>query len=133
MARFLTRTAVFLLSAAIGLLVARAVLDDMTISWGSFIAVVVIFAVVQALVAPILAGLAKHNAPALLGAVGLVTTLVALIVTSLASEGLRISGLDTWIFAALIVWIVTMVAALVLPWILSLAGVEAARDQRGDS
>lgn len=117
MIRFLISTAIFLASAALGLLVADAVLDDMSVDATSFIIVVVVFAVLQAVLQPFVAKMARRYAPPLLGGIGLVTTLVALIVTDLVNDGLQISGLDTWIFTALIVWIVTMLATLLLPLI----------------
>ena len=48
MIRFLVRTGLFLGSAAIGLFVAMLVVDGMSITWTSFVVVVVIFAAIQA-------------------------------------------------------------------------------------
>jgi hypothetical protein len=115
--RFLISAAIFLASAAIGLLVANAVLDDMSVDAASFVVVVVVFAALQGVLQPFVAKMARQYAPPLLGGIGLVTTFVALIITSLVSDGLVISGFDTWVFAALIVWIVTMIATLLLPLI----------------
>lgn len=117
MIRFLISAAIFLASAAIGLLVANAVLDDMSVDAASFVVVVVVFAALQGVLQPFVAKMARQYAPPLLGGIGLVTTFVALIITSLVSDGLVISGFDTWVFAALIVWIVTMIATLLLPLI----------------
>lgn len=130
MIRLAIRAGLFLASAAIGLLVAKAVVDGMTISWGSFVLVVVLFAVLQSVLAPFFAKTAARNAPALLGGVGLFTTLVALGVTSLVTDGLTIDGATDWFLAALVVWLVTMVATLLLPIILVKAGVERVREAR---
>jgi hypothetical protein len=130
MIRFLIRAAIFLASAAIGLLVAKLVLDDMTIDASSFVAVVVIFAVLQSVLAPFIAKVTARNAPALLGATGLISTFLALLVADVASDGMSISGASTWLLATLIVWLVTMLATLLLPMILVMAGVEKARDRR---
>lgn len=129
--RFLLRSLVFLASAAIGLLVAKYALDGMTIDWSSFVIVVVIFAVLQSVLAPFLAKTAARNAPALLGGIGLVTTFVSLAITAAVTDGLTIDGASTWLFATLIVWLVTMLATLLLPIILVKAGVEQLRENRG--
>lgn len=69
---------------------------------------------------------------ALLGATGLVSTFVALLVAELISDGFTITGADTWLFATLIVWITTMLATLLLPIILVKMGIENARERRSD-
>jgi hypothetical protein len=126
--RFLISAAIFLASAAIGLLVANAVLDDMSVDAASFVVVVVVFAALQGVLQPFVAKMARQYAPPLLGGIGLVTTFVALIITSLVSDGLVISGFDTWVFAALIVWIGTMIATLLLPLIFVKKAVGERRD-----
>jgi uncharacterized protein YacL len=130
MIRFLVRTAVFLVSTAVGLLVAALVLDDMSIDATAFIVVVVIVAVLQAVLAPFITKSTVRNAPALLGAAGLISTFIALVVANVVVDGLTISGLGTWVLATLIVWLVTMVAAFLLPLILVKLGVETARERR---
>ena len=130
MIRFLVRAVIFLASAAVGLLVANAVLEDMTIdSVTSFLWVVVVFAVLQSLFAPFLAKVTAKNASALLGAVGLISTFLALLVSATVSDGLTIDGASTWLLASLIVWLVTMLATLLIPIILVKMGVEAARNR----
>ena len=130
MIRFLVRAAIFLASSAIGLLVAKLVLDDMTIDAASFVVVVVIFAVLQSVLAPFIAKVTARNAPALLGATGLISTFLALLVADIVSDGMSITGASTWLLATLIVWLVTMLATLLLPIILVKAGVENARNRR---
>jgi hypothetical protein len=130
MIRFLVRAAIFLVSTAIGLLVAKLVLDDMSIDATAFLVVVVIVAVLQAVLAPFIAKTSSRSAPALLGAAGLISTFIALVVANVAVDGLTITGVSTWIFATLIVWLVTMIAAFLLPLILVMFGLEQARDRR---
>jgi hypothetical protein len=132
MIRFLIRAVIFLASAAIGLLVAKLTLDDMSIDASAFIGVVVIFAVLQSVLAPFIAKVTARNAPAILGATGLISTFLALLVAEVVSDGFTITGVSTWVLATLIVWIVTMLATLLLPIILVKAGVDAARDRRSD-
>ncbi len=129
MIRLLVRAAVWLSSAAIGLLVAKLVLDDMTIDAGSFLSVVVIFSVMQAILAPFTAKVTAQNASALLGGVGLLSTFTALLITSAVSAGMSISGVDTWVFASLIVWIVTMLGSFLLPLLVGRPLVGRARDR----
>lgn len=132
MIRFLVRAVIFLASAAIGLLVAKLTLDDMSIDASSFIAVVVIFAVLQSVLAPFIAKVTARNAPAILGATGLISTFIALVVADVVSDGLTISGASTWLLATLIVWLVTMLATLLLPIILVKLGIQSARDRRSE-
>jgi len=126
--RFLVRAAIFFASSAVGLVVANALLDGMTIdSLTSFLWVVVIFTVLQSLFAPFLTKVTARNASALVGAVGLLSTFLALLVAATISDGLSIDGASTWLYASLIVWLVTMLATLLIPVILVKMGVEAAR------
>ncbi|AXA97420.1 MULTISPECIES: phage holin family protein [Microbacterium] len=123
MITFLLRAVVFLASAAVGLIVADIVLPGFSIDWRSpvgFILAIVIFAVLQSVLAPWLARVAQRNAPAFLGGIGIVSTFVALVVTALIpGAGLTI-GLPwwTWIVAPMIVWVVTAIAAFLLPAVL---------------
>jgi len=48
----------------------------------------------------------------------LATTLVGLIITAWISDGLSISGLDTWLLATLIVWLAALLAGVILPMLL---------------
>ncbi|EIC09178.1 hypothetical protein OR221_0886 [Microbacterium laevaniformans OR221] len=133
MITLLLRAVVFLASAAVGLIVADIVLPGFTIDWRSpvgFLLAIVIFAVLQSVLAPWLARVAQRNAPAFLGGIGIVSTFVALVVTALIpGAGLTI-GLPwwTWIVAPIIVWVVTAIAAFLLPAVLLKKKVEARRE-----
>jgi uncharacterized membrane protein YvlD (DUF360 family) len=125
MIRFLVSAVLFLAAAAIGLLAADAILNDMSItSVTSFLWVVVIFALLQAVLAPFFLKSTRKNAPALIGGTGLITTYVALLVTNLLTDGLVINGIGTWLLAGLIVWLATMLAAFILPLIFVKKAVE---------
>src|SRR6478672_10409228 len=115
MVRFLWTTLIYLLSSAVGLLVANWILDDMTVTAAAFVWVVVIFTAVQAIITPFLFTAVRRNASALVGAVGLLSTFVSLLVAYWISDGLKISGSITWLWATLIIWLVTMLATLLLP------------------
>jgi len=115
MIRLLIRIGLSLLGSALGLWVASLILDDMSVSGTAFVIAVIIFTVLTAVLQPLIAKTAEKNAPALQGASALVTTFLALLITELISDGLSIDGLSTWIFATVIVWFFTMLAAWLLP------------------
>ncbi|WP_093184041.1 phage holin family protein [Sanguibacter gelidistatuariae] len=127
MVRFLIRAVIFLVSAALGLLVASWILDDVTVNATGFTVAVVIFAVAQSVLSPFIAKMTARNAPAFLGGIGLVSTYVALLIASLVSDGLEITGVQTWILATLIVWLVTALATLFLPMIFIRKKIDAKR------
>lgn len=115
MIRFLLNTAVFFAAAAIGLLVAAWVLPDMTLTTSAFFVDVLIFALLQAILSPFFLKVAARNMSAIVGAVGLLSTLAALLITAAISDGLQIDGFGTWLLAAIIIWLVGMLAAVLLP------------------
>ena len=116
-----------LLANTVGLLVAASVLDGMTITGAAFVLAVLIFTVVEVIADPLLTKMALTNLPALRGGVALVTTFVGLVITSLVSSGLDISGAKTWLMATFIVWLAALLAGLILPVFL----VKKAVDNRG--
>lgn len=115
MVRFLLRIAIFLASAALGLLVAAWLIPGVSVSAWGFIAAVVIFAVAQAILSPFFLKMASRYASAFLGGIGLVSTLVALVLASVFTRGLSINGIGSWIAATVVVWLVTAAATVVLP------------------
>lgn len=115
MIRFLIRIAVFLGSAAIGLLAAGLLVPGVSLSPWGFIAAVVIFTVAQAVLSPLFLKMASKYASAFLGGIGVVSTFVALLLASLLSNGLSITGVGSWIAATVVVWVVTALATVVLP------------------
>jgi hypothetical protein len=74
--------------------------------------------------------MAVKQAQALLGASALITTFLGLLITHLLTDGLQISGADTWLFATLIVWLASLLAAVIIPIILVKRGVQSVRDNR---
>ena len=130
MIRLIVRLAIYLVSATVGLLVADAILDDMTVEVSGFVTVVLIFAIAQTILGPFIAMVVARNANAFLGGVGLVTTFIALLIAKAIGDALTISGVGTWIAATVLVWLVTALATLIIPLILVKLGVEAARDRK---
>ncbi len=115
MIRFLVRLLVLVVANAVGLWVASLVLDDMSIDASSFIMAVLIFTAVLALMMPFMANMLRKGGSSALGGVALIATLVSLIITDLISDGFTINGFTTWILAAVIVWIASLLAAFILP------------------
>jgi uncharacterized membrane protein YvlD (DUF360 family) len=115
--RLIVRTLVVLAGNAVGLLVAAGVLDGMSISATGFIVAVVIFTVVLALLQPFIASQLRRRGSSALGGVALIATFVALLVTDLISSGLSISGVVAWVAGTVIVWVVSLLAVFVLPYL----------------
>jgi putative membrane protein len=128
MIRMLIGFAIQLLANALGLIVAASLLDDMSVSGTAFVIAVVIFTVVYAIAQPFLTQIAMTKVPALRGGVALIATLVGLIITAAVSDGLEITGIQTWVLAALIVWVISLIGTLLLPLVLVKKTVEEHRD-----
>jgi hypothetical protein len=127
MLRLLASTTVELVANAIGLLVAALLLPQFQISATGFIIVVAIFTAVRFILAPLIFKLSFRYARVLMGGVALVTTLIGLLVTSLLTSHLVITGLSTWFLATLIVWGFGVIAMLLLPLVIFKKTLAAAR------
>ncbi|HEY5855948.1 MAG TPA: hypothetical protein VIW24_18365 [Aldersonia sp.] len=118
MMRLLAVAVIALIANAIALVVGDLILDEMSLSAASFVIAVLIFTGADILFSPLINQVAATRAPVLLGSTSLISTLIALILTALISDGLSISGISTWILATIIIWIVALVLRLVLPYVL---------------
>lgn len=134
MITLLFRAGIYLLSAAIGLIVADLVLDGFQIEWSKwwgFVLCILIFALLQSILSPWISKLADRYAPVLLGGIGIFSTLVALmIVVLLPVGGLRITDAAGWILGSVIVWLVTALGSVLLPMIFVKRKVKDARGRR---
>ena len=119
MIRFLVRTAIVLVGNAVGLIVASLVFDDFEINITGFVLSLIIFTVVAALMTPFLESTFRRgrSTSAAVGGVALISTFVALVVTDVFSDGLSISGVGTWIGATVVVWLGSLIAVFVLPFL----------------
>lgn len=118
MVRLLLRILVQLIANAVGLIVAAALLDDMSLESDGFLIAVGVFTLVNVLTLPLVQKQAITQSSALMGSTALVAALIALIVTTIVSDGLTIDGLSTWLLATVIVWGASLVATLILPlWV----------------
>lgn len=127
MIRMIISLVIQLAANALGLIVAAAILDQMTIDGPAFVVAVVVFTVVYAIMQPFLTQLAMSKATALRGGVALVATLLGLVITSWISSGLSIEGAATWLEATVIVWLVSLLGVLILPLIFVKKKVEERR------
>lgn len=114
MVRTLIKVGLTIVGNAIGLLVAAALLDDVTLSGAAFILAVVIFTIAELVLEPLIEKLVTEHAERLRIFTSLVTTFVALLVTDVLSDGLDIEGAGTWVLATVIVWIGALLAGVIL-------------------
>ena len=130
MIRFLIRTLIFFLSALIGLFVADLLLPGLSIDFKAYFSAAIIFGLCQAILAPLITKVVHKNASAFTGGVGIISALIALIITNFVVTGLTVDGVSTWILAALIIWLAGAIAAFILPFILVKNAVEDRRDNK---
>ena len=116
---FLIRALTFIVSAALGLILADLLLEGFHIDWSDwwgFVLAVLIFALIQSVLAPLVSRLTRRHAPALLGGIGILSTFVSIVIVVLIpGAGIGISQPLAWIVAPLIVWLVTAVATWLVP------------------
>lgn len=121
MVRFLIRLVIYFVSAFIGIIAADIILGDNFRVSGviAYLWVAGVFAVIQAILSPLIGSMVEKNASAFSGGVGIVSSLVALFITNIASTSLTVSGgLGTWLLAAVIIWVFGAIAAFILPFFL---------------
>jgi uncharacterized membrane protein YvlD (DUF360 family) len=118
MVRFLLQTAINLVMAAVGLLLADALIEGVELKPAGFVVAVAVFVVAQAIFTPFVFNMARKYASAILGGIGLVSTFIALWIATLFSNGLTIDGVSAWIFATLLVWIVTALGTWILGFLI---------------
>jgi Mycobacterial 4 TMS phage holin, superfamily IV len=133
MIRFLVSIVINLIASAIGFIVAAAVLEDFTLNGGGFVVAVAVFTVAMALFQPFFLKMALSKARALSGGTALVSTFAALIVADVVSDGVSISGAGTWLAAAVIVWVASLIAVLIVPVVLVKMGVQSARARNNNN
>ncbi len=128
MVRFLVNTLIFLGSAAVGLWVTALVVDGFSISAAGLVIATVIFAVIQSILSPFILKMTHKYASAFTGGVGLVSTFVSLLITSLIGDYLTVDGGTTWFVATVLVWLFTAIATWLLPLIFLRNQVEKRKD-----
>lgn len=114
MIRFLLHVVINLATSAIGLLIASWLIPGVTLQPAGFIVAVLVFALAQGLLGPFVFNMARQYASPILGGIGLVTTLIALLIASFFDGGLQIRGVSAWVLGTLVVWIVTALGGWIL-------------------
>ena len=114
----LSLSVLMLLANAVGLLIAALLLPGFTVNLIGFLTSVVFFTTVELLFEPFIMKMAIRYLPAIRGGIALVTTFVGLLLTSMFTAGLEISGVTTWVLAPLIIWVSVLLAGIVLPLML---------------
>lgn len=117
MIRFLINVAIFFGSALLALWVTDLLLADFTVGYPQGIIVAaIIFALLQAILAPLVFNIARKYASAVLGGVGLISTFIALWLTTVITgdEGLNISTAAAWLLGTLLVWLITALGGWIL-------------------
>lgn len=117
MIRFLIQVVVNLITAAVALLLAGVLIGGVTVRPIGLITATIVFVLANGLFSPWVYKMADRYAPAVVGGVGLVSTLIALFIATLIGNGLTISGFIDWVMATLLVWIITALGGwLLLSW-----------------
>lgn len=119
MKQALLRAVVLLASWSIGLLVAARVVPNVSVSVSGFVVAVLLFTAAQATLSLAIVRLPRAYASLLLGATGLVLTLVALSLAAVFTHGLSIRGVASWAAAIVVVWLITTIGAISLPEVLA--------------
>jgi uncharacterized membrane protein YvlD (DUF360 family) len=109
MVRFLIRIAVFLGTAALGLLLAALLIPGFHVHAAGFIVAILVFAAAQAVIEWLIERIFHRSAPTVAGIAGLASTFLALWLATLLSDGLSFDGVAPWILATVVVWLTTAV------------------------
>jgi hypothetical protein len=112
------RALFFVVSSAVGLVLTSLLVPGFRMTLSGFLLTVLVFAVLQSVLAPFVAKVAKRHASAFLGGVGIVSTFLALLLTSTFTSALSITGLTSWVSATFLVWLITAAASMLLPVVL---------------
>ena len=118
MPRFLIGWFLGLVGTAIGLVLASLILGDQFQINGvaGFIVSLIVFAILSALFTWLVFKFLVRNAGSIVALTGLISTFLALLVTSVFTSGLDINGWG-WLWGTLIVWILGMFIWLIPgPW-----------------
>jgi putative membrane protein len=113
--RFLVSISVQVIANAIGIIIAAWILDDMSLTAAAFILDVLIFTGIEFVAQPVTTKMAMRHSSALLGGSAVIASFIALVLTAWLSDGLQISGATTWLLATGIIWLASLLAALLLP------------------
>lgn len=115
MRNILVRSGAALVVSAVALTVAAVLLEGMTLTWTGIVVAAVVFMVLALVVRPVSRAIVDRYADALSSGIGLVSTFVTLLLTTVVTDGLTIDGTGTWVLATVIVWLAVLVLELLVP------------------
>ncbi len=124
-----TRAVIALAANAVALLLAALLLDGVRVKPLFFLLLVAVFTVISLLVTPTLTAFVKENAAPIASLAGLIAAFVALVITVLVSDSLRVTGLVSWVMATLIMWVAALIVQYISPLVVRER--EERRQQRG--
>ena len=117
MRRLGIRILLSLAASAIGLLLCALLLDDFDVSTVTFPFAVVIFGVVNLIVEPIVTFALVRWLRGAIGLIALVVNAFTLWVTDVLTTGIDVHGLDTYVLATILIWVVNVAVQLIPgPW-----------------
>jgi uncharacterized membrane protein YvlD (DUF360 family) len=122
----------YLLANAAGLLLATLLLPGFRIDVLSFVFAVALFSGIQTLLGPLVTKTAIQYIPQIRGGIALVTIFVVLFIVDILMDGFHMGGLSNWLAATLLVWIGSLVAAILLPIYVFKELVQHHREERRD-
>ncbi len=108
MPKFLLSWVLGLGANAIALILAGVLFSGFDLSMNGFIVALVVFAILSAFLPWLVLKVLLRHAGSLIALSGLVATFLALLITTLISDGLTIDGIGTWVGATLLIWVVSM-------------------------
>ncbi|PZQ97209.1 MAG: hypothetical protein DI533_15050 [Cereibacter sphaeroides] len=118
MKRYALTALTYLIANAVALLLTAFILGPgFTINFTGFLLAVLIFTAVQALAKPMLEMVSARNLPQLMGSISLIAVFLGLWIADLANPGMTIDGVSNWLAATFIVWLISLIVEIALPFI----------------
>jgi uncharacterized membrane protein YvlD (DUF360 family) len=118
MIRFLLNIAIQLVMAVVAFLVAGWLVTGVNVQPMGFIVAVLVFTAAQTILGPFVFNVGRKYASAILGGIGLVSTLLALWIATLFSDGIQIEGVTAWVITSLVVWLITALGTWILGYLI---------------
>ncbi|TEX51528.1 MAG: hypothetical protein B7C55_05125 [Actinomycetales bacterium mxb001] len=109
MPKFLLGWLLSLAANAIALVICWLLLPGFKLSFPiGFIVAIVLFGIFSAFFSWLVFKMLRDKGSSVVALTGLLSTFLALLLTSLLTEGLDIDGVTTWILATLIIWLISV-------------------------
>ena len=117
MRRLGIRILLSLAASAIGLLLCSILLDDFDVSTVAFPFAVAVFGVVNLIVEPLVSFVLLRWLRGAIGLIALIVNAFTLWLTDVLTTGIDVHGLDTYVLATILIWVVNVVVTLIPgPW-----------------